>query len=98
MSNIISLWPANTFSEGDAQMLQLKEASKIYRTGELEQTALDKVSICFSNDEFVAILGPSGSGKTTLLNLIGGLDRCDMGDLVINGRSTRDFKDWELDA
>ncbi|WP_367363604.1 ATP-binding cassette domain-containing protein, partial [Mesotoga sp.] len=53
-------------------MLQLKEASKIYRTGELEQTALDKVSICFSNDEFVAILGPSGSGKTTLLNLIGG--------------------------
>ncbi|AFK06346.1 ABC-type antimicrobial peptide transport system, ATPase component [Mesotoga prima MesG1.Ag.4.2] len=79
-------------------MLQLKEASKIYRTGELEQTALDQVSICFSNDEFVAILGPSGSGKTTLLNLIGGLDRCDMGDLVINGRSTRDFKDWELDA
>jgi len=79
-------------------MLQLDKVSKIYETGELKQTALNEVSICFSKNEFVAILGPSGSGKTTLLNIIGGLDRCDHGDLVINGKSTEKFTDWELDA
>ncbi|MDD5682951.1 MAG: ATP-binding cassette domain-containing protein, partial [Mesotoga sp.] len=85
-------------SEGDAQMLQLEKVSKIYETGEFVQTALNEVSICFSKNEFVAILGPSGSGKTTLLNIIGGLDRCYHGDLVINGKSAEEFTDWELDA
>jgi putative ABC transport system permease protein len=79
-------------------MLQLEKVSKTYETGELKQTALNEVSICFSKNEFVAILGPSGSGKTTLLNIIGGLDRCDHGDLIINGKSTEKFTDWELDA
>jgi len=79
-------------------MLKLAKVSKIYEVGELKQTALNKVSICFSVNEFVAILGPSGSGKTTLLNIIGGLDRCDHGELVINGKSTEEFTDWELDA
>ncbi|PNQ06016.1 hypothetical protein RM69_01860, partial [Mesotoga sp. SC_NapDC3] len=79
-------------------MLQLKEVSKIYETGELKQEALSEVSVCFPKSEFVAILGPSGSGKTTLLNIIGGLDRCDSGDLVVEGKSTKEFKDWELDS
>jgi len=79
-------------------MLQLEKVSKIYETGEFVQTALNEVSICFSKNEFVAILGPSGSGKTTLLNIIGGLDRCYHGDLVINGKSAEEFTDWELDA
>lgn len=79
-------------------MLQLERVSKIYETGEFKQTALNEVSICFSKNEFVAILGPSGSGKTTLLNIIGGLDRCDHGELVINGKSTEEFTDWQLDA
>ncbi|HAY98733.1 MAG TPA: sulfate ABC transporter ATP-binding protein [Mesotoga sp.] len=79
-------------------MLQVKEVSKIYETGELKQEALSEVSVCFPKSEFVAILGPSGSGKTTLLNIIGGLDRCDSGDLVVEGRSTKEFKDWELDS
>ena len=73
-------------------MLQVKQISKQYVTGELTQTALDDVSLNFRDNEFVAILGPSGSGKTTLLNIVGGLDRYDSGDLIINGISTKKYK------
>lgn len=78
-------------------MLQIKQISKEYITGDLHQTALDKVSLNLRDNEFVAILGPSGSGKTTLLNIIGGLDRYDSGDLIINGISTKKYKgrDWD---
>ena len=79
-------------------MLQVKNIKKEYVTGELKQTALDDVSLNFRDNEFVAILGPSGSGKTTLLNIIGGLDRYDSGDLVINGISTKKYKDRDWDA
>ncbi len=79
-------------------MLQLREISKSYATGDFRQTALDKVSMNFRENEFVAILGQSGSGKTTLLNVIGGLDKYDSGDLIINGRSTKRFKDRDWDA
>jgi len=79
-------------------MLQIKEASKKYITGELTQTALDKVSFNLRDNEFVAILGPSGSGKTTLLNVIGGLDRYDSGDLIINGISTKKYSDRDWDS
>ena len=65
-------------------MLEVKNISKTYKTGDLKQVALDDVSLCFRDSEFVSILGPSGSGKTTLLNIIGGLDRYDNGDLIIN--------------
>ena len=70
-------------------MLQIKNVNKEYKTGELVQTALDDVSLALRDNEFVAILGPSGSGKTTLLNVIGGLDRYDSGELIINGISTK---------
>ena len=78
-------------------MLQLRDISKQYITGSLTQTALDHVSLNLRDSEFVAILGPSGSGKTTLLNIIGGLDRYDQGDLIINHTSTRQYsdKDWD---
>ena len=66
-------------------MLQIQHIKKEYRTGTLVQKALDDVSLNLRDNEFVAILGPSGSGKTTLLNIIGGLDRYDSGDLIING-------------
>ena len=79
-------------------MLQIKEIRKTYVTGELVQTALDGVSLNLRDNEFVAILGPSGSGKTTLLNVIGGLDRYDSGDLVINGISTRKYSDRDWDS
>ncbi len=79
-------------------MLQIKSISKKYVTGELEQRALDKVSLNLRDNEFVAILGPSGSGKTTLLNIIGGLDRYDDGDLVINQISTKKYKDRDWDS
>ncbi len=79
-------------------MLQIKEVSKRYITGSLKQTALDKVSLNLRDNEFVAVLGPSGSGKTTLLNIIGGLDRYDSGDLVINGISTKKYKDRDWDS
>ena len=79
-------------------MLQIKSISKQYRTGELVQKALDNVTLNLRNNEFVAILGPSGSGKTTLLNVIGGLDRYDSGDLVINNISTKKYKDSDWDA
>ena len=75
------------------QMLQLRDISKQYKTGSLVQRALDHVSLNLRDNEFVAILGPSGSGKTTLLNIIGGLDRYDSGDLIINGISTKKYSD-----
>ena len=79
-------------------MLQIKNISKQYKTGDLVQTALDDVSLNFRDNEFVAILGPSGSGKTTLLNIVGGLDRYDSGDLIINGISTKKYKDRDWDS
>lgn len=79
-------------------MLEIKEISKEYKTGSLIQKALDHVSLNLRDNEFVAILGPSGSGKTTLLNIIGGLDRYDSGDLVINGISTKKYKDRDWDS
>ena len=79
-------------------MRQIKNISKVYKTGHLTQKALDKVSLNLRENEFVAILGPSGSGKTTLLNIIGGLDRYDDGDLIINGISTKNYKDRDWDS
>ena len=79
-------------------MLQLRNIRKAYTTGSFTQTALDDVSISFRDSEFVAILGPSGSGKTTLLNIIGGLDHYDTGDLVIDGISTKEYKDRNWDT
>lgn len=79
-------------------MLQLKEICKKYKTGDYVQIALDHVSLGFRNSEFVAILGPSGSGKTTLLNIIGGLDRYDQGELIINDVSTKKYKDKDWDS
>ena len=78
-------------------MLELKKINKSYKTGTFVQRALKDVSIKFRKNEFVAILGQSGSGKTTLLNIIGGLDRYDSGDLIINSKSTKKFKsiDWD---
>lgn len=79
-------------------MLQIKNISKKYTTGDFVQTALNNVSLNFRDNEFVAILGPSGSGKTTLLNIVGGLDRYDTGDLIINGISTKKYKDKDWDS
>ena len=79
-------------------MLELKHLRKAYETGSFTQVALDDVSISFRDNEFVAILGPSGSGKTTLLNVVGGLDQCDSGDLVIDGVSTKEYKDRDWDT
>ena len=78
-------------------MLELKEIVKAYQTANLVQVALNKVSVAFRDNEFVAVLGQSGSGKTTMLNVIGGLDRFQSGDLVIDGISTKDYKarDWD---
>ena len=78
-------------------MLQLNHIKKEYKTGDLVQKALDDVSLNLRDNEFVAILGPSGSGKTTLLNVIGGLDRYDSGDLIINGISTKKYTDRDWD-
>lgn len=79
-------------------MLQIKNISKQYKTGDLVQNALNDVSLNFRDNEFVSILGPSGSGKTTLLNIIGGLDRYDSGDLIINNVSTKNYKDRDWDS
>ena len=79
-------------------MLQIRQLRKEYRTGNLVQKALDGVSLNLRDNEFVAILGPSGSGKTTFLNIIGGLDRYDSGDVIINGISTKKYKDRDWDS
>jgi len=79
-------------------MLQIKNISKQYKTGDLVQRALDGVSLNFRDNEFVSVLGPSGSGKTTLLNIVGGLDRYDSGDLIINNVSTKNYKDRDWDS
>ena len=79
-------------------MLEIKNVTKKYQTGDLVQVALNGVSINLRDNEFVAILGPSGSGKTTLLNIIGGLDRYDSGDLIINHVSTKKYKDKDWDS
>ena len=78
-------------------MLELKDVVKEYKTADETVAALKGVSLKFRKSEFVSILGPSGCGKTTLLNIIGGLDRYTSGDLIINGKSTKDFsdKDWD---
>ena len=81
-----------------SHMLQLNHIKKEYKTGDLVQKALDDVSLNLRDNEFVAILGPSGSGKTTLLNVIGGLDRYDSGDLIINGISTKKYTDRDWDS
>ena len=79
-------------------MLQIQNISKTYKTGDLVQRALDNVNLNLRDNEFVAVLGPSGSGKTTLLNIIGGQDRYDSGDLVINGMSTKKYRDRDWDS
>lgn len=79
-------------------MLEIKNINKSYKVGDFKQKVLKDVSIKFRENEFVSILGQSGSGKTTLLNLIGGLDRYDTGDIIINGKSTKHFKDKDWDA
>ena len=79
-------------------MLELKDICKRYVTQSFTQVALDNVALAFRDSEFVAILGPSGSGKTTMLNVIGGLDHFDSGDLLIDGISTKDFRDRDWDA
>ena len=79
-------------------MLEIKNITKIYKTGSFTQKALNKVNINFRENEFVSILGPSGSGKTTLLNIIGGLDKYDSGDLIINEISTKKYKDKDWDS
>ena len=79
-------------------MLELKDIRKVYRVGELETRAVDGITVSFREKEFVAVLGESGSGKTTFLNIIGGLDRYDDGELIIKGKSTKNFKEREWDA
>ena len=79
-------------------MLELRNISKSYTTGNFTQQALKNINLKFRKNEFVAILGPSGSGKTTMLNIVGGLDRYDNGDLIINGKSTKEFKSSDWDA
>jgi len=78
-------------------MLRLTNINKTYITGTFSQKALNNVSLDFRKNEFVTILGPSGCGKTTLLNIIGGLDHYDSGDLIISGKSTKEFKDLDWD-
>ena len=79
-------------------MLKLKNITKVYEMGETKVEALKGVSLCFRRNEFVSILGQSGCGKTTMLNIIGGLDRYTTGDLVINGKSTKEYKDKDWDT
>lgn len=79
-------------------MLELKNITKEYVTASETVSALKGVSLAFRDREFVSILGPSGCGKTTLLNIIGGLDRYTSGDLIINGRSTRSYRDRDWDV
>ena len=84
--------------EKSVEMLEIKDIKKHYHVGNTTTKALDGVSVAFRKQEFVAILGPSGSGKTTMLNVIGGLDNYDSGDMVINGKSTKTFKEGDWDA
>ena len=79
-------------------MLRLESIRKEYVTGDSKVEALKEVSLQFRKSEFVSILGQSGCGKTTLLNIIGGLDRYTSGDLIINGKSTKEFKDRDWDS
>ena len=79
-------------------MIQIKNIVKDYVSGDMVVHALKDISINFRNSEFVSILGPSGCGKTTLLNIVGGLDKYTSGDIVINGVSTKEYKDKEWDA
>lgn len=79
-------------------MLELKNISKVYKTKSISQTALSNIKISFRKCEFLSILGPSGSGKTTLLNIIGGLDKYTSGDMIVDGVSTKDFKDSDWDT
>ena len=79
-------------------MLEIRNISKIYKTGDFVQNALDNVSINFRKSEFVSILGPRGSGKTTFLNILGGLDKYTKGDLIINEISTKKYKDKDWDS
>lgn len=79
-------------------MLEIRSVSKVYLTGGIKKTVLNKVSLNFPVSGFTAILGPSGSGKTTLLNIIGGLDKYSSGDLIINEKSTKKFKDKDWDS
>ena len=79
-------------------MLQLKNIHKTYDVADNHVKALDGVSMDFRECEFVSVLGPSGCGKTTLLNIVGGLDRYTDGDLLINGKSTKDFSDRDWDT
>ena len=74
-------------------MLKLKDITKVYQVADTKVDALRGINLCFRKNEFVSILGPSGCGKTTLLNIIGGLDKYTDGDLSINGRSTKEYKD-----
>ena len=78
-------------------MLRLENIRKIYQAGDMKVEALKGVSLSFRKSEFVSILGPSGCGKTTLLNIIGGLDKYTDGDLIINGKNTKEFKDKDWD-
>ena len=79
-------------------MLELKNITKVYEAGTTQVEALKGINIAFRENEFVAILGQSGCGKTTLLNIIGGLDRYTSGDLIINGRSTKEYDDRDWDT
>ncbi|PKM64475.1 MAG: sulfate ABC transporter ATP-binding protein [Firmicutes bacterium HGW-Firmicutes-20] len=79
-------------------MLELQKVTKSYTAGDFTQVALDGINLSFRQNEFVAIFGQSGSGKTTCLNIIGGLDHYDSGDLIVNGKSTKKFKDLDWDA
>ena len=79
-------------------MLEIKKIYKEYKTDSFNQVALDGISLCFRDNGFASVLGPSGSGKTSLLNIIGGLDRYTDGDLLIDGVSTKQFKDKDWDT
>ena len=79
-------------------MLRLVNIVKHYLSGENKVVALDEINLSFKKREFVSVLGPSGCGKTTLLNIIGGLDKYTSGDLVINGKSTKNFTDTDWDS
>ena len=82
----------------DGASLRLEKITKTYGSGEYQVQALKGIDLSFRKNEFVSILGPSGCGKTTLLNIIGGLDRYTSGDLIINGKSTKDYKDADWDT